>query len=74
VLCAPFGHRAVATRGAFFLVLRRDVEEHKSVKQFASWLRREAARDRVVLLPSPFATGRRLRRRPTAPARERRLP
>jgi LysR family transcriptional regulator, glycine cleavage system transcriptional activator len=74
VLCAPFGRGAVATRGAFFLVLRRDVEECKSVKQFESWLRREAAGDRGVLLPSPFATGRPPRRRPTAPARGRRSP
>jgi LysR family transcriptional regulator, glycine cleavage system transcriptional activator len=71
VLCAPFGRRRVATRGAFFLVLRRDVEERKAVKEFASWLRREAARDRVMPLPSPFPTGRPPRRRPTAPARGR---
>jgi DNA-binding transcriptional LysR family regulator len=72
VLCAPFGRRAVATRGAFFLVFRRDVAEGKAVKQFASWLRREAARDHVVLLPSPCATGRPPGSRTTARARGRR--
>jgi hypothetical protein len=72
VLCAPFHRRAVATRGAFFLVIRRDVAERNAVKQFASWLRREAAGDRVVRLPSPFATGRPPGRRRTASPRGRR--
>jgi LysR family transcriptional regulator, glycine cleavage system transcriptional activator len=74
VLCAPFGRSAVATRGAFFLLLRHDVEGREAVKQFVSWLRTEAARDRDVMLPPPFAARRPPRRRKAAPARGRRSP
>jgi LysR family transcriptional regulator, glycine cleavage system transcriptional activator len=71
VLCAPFGRHAIAIRGAFFVVLRHDMAEREAVKEFVSWLRMEAARDRELTLPSPRTARRSARRRTTVPARGR---
>ena len=40
-LCAPFGREAVARRGDFYIVIRRDVTGREAVDAFVSWLRGE---------------------------------
>jgi DNA-binding transcriptional LysR family regulator len=50
VLCAPFGRDAIANRGTFFVVLRRDVAERDFVKEFVAWLRSEVRRDSDLAL------------------------
>ncbi len=52
VLCAPFGRDAIANRGTFFIVPRRDAAERDSVKAFVGWLRAEARRDGGLTLAS----------------------
>jgi DNA-binding transcriptional LysR family regulator len=47
-LCAPFGPAAVAYRGDFFIVVRRDVADDEAVVAFTAWLRSEAQRDAAV--------------------------
>jgi DNA-binding transcriptional LysR family regulator len=44
-LCAPFGRQAVAYRGDFFIVIRRDVAGDDAVEAFVKWLRSEVRRD-----------------------------
>ena len=44
-LCAPFGRQAVAYRGDFFIVIRRDVAADDAVEAFVKWLRSEVRRD-----------------------------
>lgn len=44
-LCAPFGRGAVAYRGDFFIVVRRDVAGDDAVEAFIAWLRREVRCD-----------------------------
>lgn len=51
-LCAPFGREAIANRGMFFIVPRRDAAERDSVKAFVGWLRAEARRDGDLTLAS----------------------
>ncbi|HZA95463.1 MAG TPA: LysR substrate-binding domain-containing protein [Burkholderiaceae bacterium] len=58
VLCAPFGRDAIAKRGSFFIVLRRDVAERDAVKAFVDWLRSEVRRDRELTLAAPHMTKR----------------
>jgi DNA-binding transcriptional LysR family regulator len=41
-LCAPFGPAAVAYRGDFYIVVRRDVGDDDAVVAFTAWLRSEA--------------------------------
>ena len=53
VLCAPFGRDAIANRGTFFVVPRRDVAERDFVKEFVAWLRSEVRRDSDLALPTP---------------------
>jgi LysR family glycine cleavage system transcriptional activator len=59
ILCAPFGRDAIAMRGTFFVVLRRDVAERDAVKEFVDWLRSEVRRDgELTLAPSRKANRR----------------
>ena len=44
-LCAPFGVQLVAKRGAFFILIRRDVAGRPAVRAFVDWLRSEVERD-----------------------------
>ena len=53
VLCAPFGRDAIANRGTFFIVLRRDVAERDFVKEFVAWLRSEVRGDSDLRLAAP---------------------
>ena len=55
VLCAPFGRDAIANRGTFFVVPRRDVAEVDFVKEFVSWLRSEVRRDSDLAVAAPRA-------------------
>ena len=66
VLCAPFGRDAIADRGTYFLVLRRDVAERDAVKEFVVWLRSEVRRDGELTLAPPRRTGRSPARRAQA--------
>ena len=50
VLCAPFGSDAIAKRGTFFVVVRRDVTGRADVERFVAWLRSEVSRDRELTL------------------------
>ena len=68
VLCAPFGRDAIANRGTFFMVLRRDVAELDFVKEFVAWLRSEVRRDSDLALATP----REAQRSPGRRAQERR--
>jgi DNA-binding transcriptional LysR family regulator len=61
-LVAPFGRDAVAYRGDFFLVVRRDVIGDEAVDAFSAWLREEARRDGEVG-PSSARKAARARRR-----------
>jgi DNA-binding transcriptional LysR family regulator len=61
-LVAPFGRDAVAYRGDFFLVVRRDVVGDEAVDAFSAWLREEARRDGEVG-PSSARKATRARRR-----------
>jgi LysR family transcriptional regulator, glycine cleavage system transcriptional activator len=45
-LCAPFGRKATVKRGAFFIVIRRDVAGMPAVRAFVDWLRSEVEHDR----------------------------
>jgi LysR family transcriptional regulator, glycine cleavage system transcriptional activator len=58
VLCAPFGLDAIANRGTFFVVLRRDVAERDVVKAFVDWLRSEVRRDGELTLASTRVANR----------------
>jgi DNA-binding transcriptional LysR family regulator len=66
VLCAPFGRDAIADRGTFFIVLRRDVAERDSVKEFVAWLRGEVRLDGDLKLAASRKANRPLARRPKA--------
>ena len=44
VLCAPFGDGTKASRGAFFVTVRREVAGREAVKGFVDWLRSETRR------------------------------
>ena len=44
-LCAPFGPDATVKRGAFFIVIRRDVAGRSAVRAFVDWLRSEVEGD-----------------------------
>ncbi len=57
-LCAPFGRTAVAHRGDFFIVVRRDVAGDEAVAAVVEWLRREARRDADLGLAPSRAPGR----------------
>jgi DNA-binding transcriptional LysR family regulator len=61
-LVAPFGRDAVAYRGDFFLVVRRDAVGDEAVEAFSAWLRDEARRDGEVG-PSPARKAKPARRR-----------
>ncbi|MEO8186946.1 MAG: LysR substrate-binding domain-containing protein [Burkholderiaceae bacterium] len=50
VLCAPFGSDAIACRGTFYVVLRRDVAGRDAVRAFVDWLRSEVRRDAELTL------------------------
>jgi DNA-binding transcriptional LysR family regulator len=50
LVCAPFGHEAIARRGTFFIVLRQDLIQSEAVKGFVAWLRSEASRDRELMI------------------------
>jgi DNA-binding transcriptional LysR family regulator len=54
-LCAPFRPAAVAHRGDFFIVVRRDVAGDEAVGAFIEWLRAEARADEKVTVRSPRA-------------------
>jgi DNA-binding transcriptional LysR family regulator len=71
VLCAPFGEGARANRGAFFIVLRRDLAGRDAAEAFVAWLRSEVRRDAEMTLASPRAARRSPRRQamPSAPQR-----
>lgn len=72
VLCAPFGRDAIANRGAFFIVLRRDVAERDAVKAFVDWLRSEVRRDgELTLAPTRVADRSAARRAQASGARTR---
>jgi LysR family glycine cleavage system transcriptional activator len=71
VLCAPLGHDAIANRGTFFLVLRRDVAERDTVKEFVVWLRSEVRRDGELTLAPPRGTARSPARRAPSSVRVR---
>ena len=58
VLCAPFGRDAIANRGTFFIVTRRDVAQREDVKGFVTWLRSEVRRDSELTLAPPRAVSR----------------
>ncbi len=58
LLCAPFGRKMIANRGTFFVVLRRDVAERGSVKEFVEWLRHEARSASALSLAPPRETKR----------------
>ena len=63
-LCAPFGRQAVAYRGDFFIVIRRDVAGDEAVEAFVKWLRSEARRDgEVAFDASQGRPGTRARKR-----------
>jgi LysR family glycine cleavage system transcriptional activator len=66
VLCAPFGRDAIANRGTFFVVLRRDVAARDAVKGFVAWLRSEVRRDGELTLAPPREHNRSLPRRAQA--------
>ena len=57
-LCAPFGRDAIANRGTFYIVLRRDAADRDAVKAFVAWLRSEARRDAESSLALPGAAKR----------------
>jgi hypothetical protein len=48
----------IANRGTFFVVLRRDVAERGSVKEFVEWLRHEARSASALSLAPPRETKR----------------
>ena len=58
LLCAPFGRDAVANRGAFFIVVRRDMAGDDAVEAFVAWLRAEVHRDGKLTLASPYPANR----------------
>jgi DNA-binding transcriptional LysR family regulator len=63
VLCAPFGPDAIADRGTFFLILRRDVAGRDAVQAFTDWLRSEVRRDaELTLAPARTADRAAVRR------------
>jgi LysR family transcriptional regulator, glycine cleavage system transcriptional activator len=68
LLCAPFGRKMIANRGTFFVVLRRDVAERRSVKEFVAWLRREV-RSASALSLAPPREGKRSKTRQGTRAR-----
>jgi DNA-binding transcriptional LysR family regulator len=67
VLCAPFGRDAIANRGTFFTVLRRNVAGRDAVKAFVVWLRGEVRREGDLQLAPPLEVNRSLAKRPPAP-------
>jgi DNA-binding transcriptional LysR family regulator len=72
VLCAPLGREAIANRGTFFIVLRRDVAERDAVKEFVAWLRSEVRRDgELTLAPTRDADRSPARRAQASGARAR---
>ena len=72
ILCAPFGREAIANRGTFFIVLRRDVAEREAVKEFVAWLRSEVRRDgELTLAPTRDADRSPARRARASGARAR---
>jgi LysR family transcriptional regulator, glycine cleavage system transcriptional activator len=58
ILCAPFGRDAIAKRGTFFVIFRRDVAERDAVKEFVAWLKSEVRRDGELPLAPPRAPNR----------------
>jgi DNA-binding transcriptional LysR family regulator len=58
LLCAPLGPDAIANRGTFFVVPRRDVAGRDAVEGFVAWLRSEVRRDAEPALASPPAPDR----------------
>jgi DNA-binding transcriptional LysR family regulator len=58
VLCAPFGPDAIARRGSFFIVIRRDSKRRDAANTFAAWLRSEANADRERVVASQQKDGR----------------
>jgi len=62
-LCAPFGMDAIANRGTFFVVLRRDVAGREAVKGFVAWLRSEVQRDEERTVESSRTARRNSHRR-----------
>lgn len=67
VLCAPFGRDAIANRGAFFLILGREVAGRDAVKAFVEWLRSEVRRDGELTLAPTRVADRSAARRAQAP-------
>jgi LysR family glycine cleavage system transcriptional activator len=63
VLYAPFGGEAIAKRGSFFLVFKRDVAERDTVKSFVDWLRSEVLRDGELTFEPPRVAKRQTARR-----------
>jgi hypothetical protein len=68
ILCAPFGRKVMANRGAFFIVVRSDTLARDAVKAFVAWLWSEVRRDGDPMLALRRA-GSRLSRRAASGAR-----
>lgn len=58
VLCAPFGPKAVAPVGAFYVRIRSAAAAQGAVRAFVAWLRSEALRDNELALAVPKQTRR----------------